>query len=165
MARRKPRTISCASTGTFNESHSVSAIYNFYDGVQSRCSDADPNEFEFANHCYDKGSESETYTLIVDSQWSDALSTQFYYTDTRMDDSQVTVGPKDIGDHQINLNGFDNFIYLGADDSRQANSLFTDSTLLKFSGQYLVGDHVISGGFETEELEVFNIFVQALGWW
>jgi len=143
-----------------NDSHSVSAIYNYYDGVQSRCSDGDSNEFEFANHCYNKGSVSETYTLIADSQWSDALSTQFYFTDTRMDDSQVTVGPKDIGDHQIFFNGFDDVIYLGADDSRQANSLFTDSQLLKFSAQFLAGDHLISGGFETEELEVFNIFVQ-----
>ena len=143
-----------------NDSHSVAAIYNYYDGVQSRSSDSDPFEFEFANHFYDKGSESTTYTLIADSQWTDSFSTQFYYNDTRMDDSQVTVGPKDIGDHQINLNGFDNVVYLGADDSRQANLLFTDSNLLKLSAQYLAGDHIISGGFETEELEVFNIFVQ-----
>ncbi|MDH3351221.1 MAG: carboxypeptidase regulatory-like domain-containing protein [Gammaproteobacteria bacterium] len=143
-----------------NDNHNLAAIYNDYDGVQSRSSDSDAFEFEFSNHFYDKGSVSETYTLILDSQWNDALSTQLYFTDTRMDDSQVTVGPKDIGDHQINVNGFSNVIYLGADDSRQANKLFTDSQLLKLSGQYLVGDHVISAGIETEELEVFNIFVQ-----
>jgi len=143
-----------------NDNHSVAAIYNDYDGVQSRSSDSDPFEFEFSNHFYDKGSASETYTLIFDSQWTDAFSTQLYYNDTRMDDSQVTVGPKDIGDHQINLNGFDNIIYLGADDSRQANKLFTDSNLLKLSAQFLAGDHVITAGYETEELEVFNIFVQ-----
>jgi hypothetical protein len=143
-----------------NDKHSIAAIYNDYEGVQSRSSDSDSYEFEFSNHFYDKGSISKTTTLIFDSQWTDALSTQFYYTDTRMDDSQVTVGPKDIGDHQINVNGFSNVIYLGADDSRQANKLFTDSTLFKLSGQYLVGDHVVSAGFETEELEVFNIFVQ-----
>ncbi len=143
-----------------NDNHNVAAIYNDYDGVQSRSSDSDPFEFEFSNHFYDKGSVSETYTLILDSQWTDSFSTQLYYTDTRMDDSQVTVGPKDIGDHQINVNGFDNIIYLGADDSRQANKLYTDSKLLKLSGQFLVGDHVITAGYETEELEVFNIFVQ-----
>ena len=143
-----------------NDSHNVAAIYNDYDGVQSRSSDSDPFEFEFSNHFYDKGSVSKTYTLILDSQWNDAFSTQLYYNDTRMDDSQVTVGPKDIGDHQINVNGFDNIIYLGADDSRQANKLFTDSQLLKLSGQFLVGDHIFTAGYETEELEVFNIFVQ-----
>jgi hypothetical protein len=143
-----------------SDMHDAALIYNFYDGVQLRGSDGDPNEFEFANHHYNKGSESETFTMILDSQWSDALSTQLYYSDSRMDDSQVTAGPKDIGDYQINIGNFENFVYLGADDSRQANSLFTDSQFLKLSAQYLVGDHVISGGFESEDLEVFNIFVQ-----
>lgn len=142
--------------------HSIAGIYNYYDGAQDRSSDSDPSEFEFSNHFYVKGSVSETYTAIFDSQWSDALSTQIYYTDTRMDDSQVTVGPKDIGDHQIELGSFPNqkVIYIGADDSRQANKLYTDSQLLKLSGQYLAGDHIISAGYEREELEVFNIFVQ-----
>jgi len=142
-----------------NDMHNLAVIYNDYDGVQSRSSDSDPNEYEFADHFYNKGSVSKTTTVIFDSQWNDALSTQVYYTDTRMDDSQVTVGPKSPGDHQIFTDGFSNKIYLGADDSRQANSLFTDSQLLKLSAQYLVGDHVFSGGFETEELNVFNIFV------
>jgi hypothetical protein len=142
--------------------HSIAGIYNFYEGSQDRSSDSDPNEFEFSNHFYVKGSKSETYTAIIDSQWTDALSTQIYYSDTRMDDSQVTVGPKDIGDHQIEIGAFpnQNIIYLGADDSRQANSLYTDAQLLKLSAQYLAGDHIISAGYEHEELEVFNIFVQ-----
>jgi len=77
-----------------------------------------------------------------------------------MNDSQVTIGPNDIGDHQINVNGFDNIVYIGADDSRQANLLYTDSQLFKLSAQFLAGDHIISAGYESEELEVFNIFVQ-----
>ena len=144
------------------DGHSLAGIYNYYDGAQDRSSDSDPNEFEFSNHFYVKGSESETYTLILDSQWNDAFSTQVYYTDTRMDDSQVTVGPKDIGDHQIEIGSFPNqkVIYVGADDSRQANQLYTDSKLLKLSGQYLAGDHIVSAGYEREDLDVFNIFVQ-----
>jgi hypothetical protein len=108
--------------------HSLTGIYNYYDGFEFRASDDDSNEFEFANHFYVKGAESETTTLWLDSQWTDAFSTQIYYTDTRMNDSQVTVGPKEMGDHQIDIDSF-NTVYLGADDSRQANSLFTDSKL------------------------------------
>lgn len=142
------------------DSHDLAVIYNFYDGSQDRSSDSDSNEFEFANHFYNKGSESETSTVIFRSQWTDAFSTELFYTDTRMDDSQVTIGPKDVGDHQINVDGFNNVMYLGADDSRQANNLFTDSQLFKLSGQVLAGDHVMSFGYEREELQVFNIFVQ-----
>ncbi len=141
-----------------NGDHSLTGIYNYYDGFETRASDNDSNEFEFANHFYVKGAESETTTLWLDSQWTDAFSTQVYYTDTRMNDSQVTVGPKEMGDHQIDL-GF-NTIYLGADDSRQANRLFTDATLIKLSGLWLAGNHAFSMGYEREELRVFNIFVQ-----
>jgi hypothetical protein len=141
-----------------NGDHSMTGIYNYYDGFETRASDADSNEFEFANHFYTKGAESETTTLWLDSQWTDAFSTQVYYTDTRMNDSQVTVGPKEMGDHQIEIGN--NTVYLGADDSRQANRLFTDASLLKLSGRWLAGNHDFSVGYEREELRVFNIFVQ-----
>jgi hypothetical protein len=97
-------------------------------------------------------------TYILSSQWNDVFSTELFYTDTRMDDSQVTIGPKDVGDHQISINR--DVVYLGADDSRQANNLFTDAQYLKISGQFLAGNHVLSVGYEREELQVFNIFVQ-----
>ena len=152
-----------------NDEHNLALIYNYYDGLQNRNSDgypdSDPNEFEFANHRYSKGSISESYTAIFRSQWTDSLSTEFYYTDSRMDDAQVTDGPKDMGDHQIQVGGlFQNTVYLGADDSRQANSLFTDTQYAKISAELLVGDHILSAGYSAEDIEVFNIFVaQSVG--
>jgi hypothetical protein len=141
-----------------NDFHSLTGVYNYYDGFELRASDADSNEFEFANHFYTKGAESKTSTIWLDSQWTDSFSTQVYYTDTRMNDSQVTVGPKAMGDHQIEIGS--NTVYLGADDSRQANRLFTDAELFKLSGLWLAGNHAFSVGYEREELRVFNIFVQ-----
>jgi len=138
--------------------HSLTGIYNYYDGAQTNASDNDSDEFEFPNHFYTKGAESTTTTLWLDSQWTDAFSTQIYYTDTRMNDSQVTVGPKEMGDHQIDFNN--GTVYLGADDSRQANSLFTDAKMFKLQGLWLAGDHAFSAGYEREELTVFNMFVQ-----
>jgi outer membrane receptor for ferrienterochelin and colicin len=143
---------------SINENHNLSAIYNYYDGFQDRSSDGDQNEFEFANHFYVKGSESETTTLKLSSQWNDALSTEFFYSQNTMDDSQVTTGPADFGDFQISL-GRDT-VYLGADDSRQANALNTESEFFRGVATYLVGDHVITAGFESEELTIFNQFVQ-----
>ena len=77
-----------------------------------------------------------------------------------MNDSQVTVGPKDFADMQISIGGRDGTVYLGADDSRQANSLDTESEYLKLSANYLTGDHVITAGYERETIDIFNIFVQ-----
>jgi len=141
-----------------NDDHNLALIYNYYDGFQDRASDSDSNEFEFANHYYVKGSESETTTLKLASQWTDALSTELFYSHNEMIDSQVTKGPKDFGDFQIDIGN--NTVYLGADDSRQANALNTESDYLRIVGTYLLGDHVITAGYETEELTIFNQFVQ-----
>jgi hypothetical protein len=80
-----------------------------------------------------------------------------------MDDSQVTVGDKEFGDIQITVeeaDGTRNTVYVGADDSRQANSLDTEQELIKLSANWLVGDHVLTAGYERETLDIFNIFVQ-----
>ncbi len=141
-----------------NDDHNFALIYNYYDGFQDRDSDGDSSEFEFANHFYTKGAESETITAKLTSQWTDAFSTEVFYSQNEMNDSQVTKGPKDFGDFQININR--DVVYLGADDSRQANALNTDSEFFKLTAQYLVGDHVITAGYERETLQIFNQFVQ-----
>jgi len=141
-----------------SENHNATLIYNYFDGFQNRDSDGDRNEYEYANHFYTKGAESETTTLILNSQWTDAFSTEIFASTNEMNDSQVTVGPQQMGDHQISYGS--NTIYLGADDSRQANKLSTSSDFYKFVGKWLAGNHVITAGYEREELEIFNIFVQ-----
>ena len=135
-------------------------IYNTFDGPQLRSSDSDPNEFEFPNHFYVKGAEMETTTLQLNSQWTDNLSTEIYYSMAEMQDSQVTVGPPDFADMQISIGGRDGTVYLGADDSRQANALNWEADYLKLNMEYLTGDHVITAGYEREALDVFNLFVQ-----
>jgi len=141
-----------------NDRHNAALIYNYFDGYQLRDSDGDSEEFEFANHFYTKGAESETITAKLNSQWTDAFSTEVFISSNEMNDSQVTVGPKDFGDHQISIGR--NTVYLGADDSRQANKLNTESDFIKINAQYLTGNHFITAGYESEELQIFNQFVQ-----
>ncbi|MGD9661390.1 MAG: TonB-dependent receptor, partial [Porticoccaceae bacterium] len=141
-----------------NDRHSASVIYNGYEGVQDRASDSDSNEFEFANHFYQKGAEITSTSVILASQWTDAFSTQVFFSRSEMDDSQITVGDKDFAEVQIRVDG--NTVFLGADDSRQANELSTESTFFKLNAQYLAGDHILSAGYEQEKLDIFNLFVQ-----
>ncbi len=141
-----------------NDQHRASFIYNRFEGVENRSSDGDSFEFEFSNHFYDKGSDLDTYVLKLNSNWNDRLSTEVFLGRNELDDSQVTVGDPDFGDFQINI-GRDK-VYLGADDSRQGNDLNYTSNLIKLNMQYLAGDHVITAGFERDELDVFNLFVQ-----
>jgi hypothetical protein len=145
---------------SINQQHRLDAIFNYFDGFEDRASDNDPDEFEFANHFYQKGAKSQTFTVKLTSQWTNQFSTELFLSRNTMDDSQVTVGPKDFGDFQISIGGRDGVVYLGADDSRQANALDTSSNFIKLAGQYLAGRHVLSGGYERESLTIFNQFVQ-----
>jgi len=138
--------------------HNVSFIYNYYDGAQDRDSDGDPGEFEFANHYYVKGSNTKTYTVKIASHWTDAFSTELFASRNSMDDSQVTVGPKDFAEMQIYFGS--DIVYIGADDSRQANALNTDTDFFRLSGQLLAGNHVFTGGYDFEKNTIFNQFVQ-----
>jgi hypothetical protein len=143
-----------------NDMHNAALIYNYFDGFQLRDSDGDDNEFEFANHYYTKGAEAETFTVKLSSQWTDAFSTELFYSNSTMDDSQVTVGDGGFADSQISIGGRTGTVYLGADDSRQANSLNTEVEYIKLAANYLAGDHVITAGYDREVLDIFNIFVQ-----
>ena len=143
-----------------NDQHRASLIYNYFDGFQLRDSDGDDDEFEFANHFYTKGAESETITLKLTSQWTDALSTEVFYSSSEMNDSQVTVGNPEFADMQISVGGRDGVVYLGADDSRQSNKLDTQSDYFKLSANYFIGNHIITAGYDREDLEIFNLFVQ-----
>ncbi len=145
-----------------NDDHNAAVIYNYYDGFQLRDSDGDPEEFEFANHFYKKGAENEQITFKLNSQWTDRFSTEIFYNTSEMKDAQVTVGPKDFGDHQITLETPEGrrTVYLGADDSRQANRLSYEADYLKLTAEFALDNHVISGGYDREVLDVFNIFVQ-----
>ncbi|MFM1897506.1 MAG: hypothetical protein RLZZ385_2580 [Pseudomonadota bacterium] len=141
-----------------NQNHDAALIYNYYDGIEDRASDSSSNQYAFANHFYKKGAISETTTLRLTSQWTNNFSSEVFISQNTMDDSQVTVGPKDFAEFRIALGS--NTVYLGADDSRQANALNTESNFYKLVGEYLLGDHIITGGYEQDALTVFNQFVQ-----
>ncbi len=141
-----------------NDDHRATFIYNKFEGSAQQGSDNDDNEFEFANHFYNRGSDLETSILRFSSQWTDSLSTELFLSRQENTAIQQTIGDPEFGDFQISI-GRDT-VYLGADDSRQSNGLTYDSNLIKFNLQYLTGNHIITAGFERDELDIFNLFVQ-----
>lgn len=141
-----------------NANHRAALTYNWNDGGNLRESDGGNDTYEFSNHFYNRGTELKSTVAEIYSDWTDNFSTEFRAGYSEVVTSQVTLGPKDIGEIRILHNGAR--IFLGADDSRQANALNYDTTFFKLAGTYFWGDHVITGGFEREELSVFNMFVQ-----
>ena len=151
-----------------NDQHRANINYTFNDGNVIRESDGDSNEFEFSNHYYDQAIELESYVASFFSDWTDNFSTELRIGTLEVDQSVIPLGGTDFGEVQIRTafdhdgDGVDSraTVYLGADDSRHANKLKYQTDTLKLAGTYLYGDHVITAGFEFEQLDVFNLFIQ-----
>jgi hypothetical protein len=51
-------------------------------------------------------------------------------------------------------------VYLGTDDSRHTNFLNYEALSFKLAGNYTMGDHLLTAGYEQDDLDVYNLFIQ-----
>ncbi len=152
-----------------NEDHRASYTYNYNDGFNWSESDSDDDEFEFSDHYYERGAELKTHTAAVFSNWNDKFSTEVRYSNLKLDNRQQSRNSSSgmIGEIQIRTFNVDETgavnratVYLGGDDSRQSNKLNYESNSFKLGGLYEMGDHLLTFGYELDDLEIFNLFVQ-----
>ena len=145
-----------------SDNHRASVTYNHNDGNNITGSDRDPDEYEFFDHYYLRGTTIDSYSGQLFSSWTDNFSTEFRISYTKNDTRQESIDGTDFGEVQIRTfnNGEQATVYLGADDSRQSNKLDTETFSMKFKADYSWNNHLFTAGYEREELDVFNLFVQ-----
>ncbi len=106
---------------------------------------------------YNINEKLDAYSLRLFSDWTDSFSTEF------------KLGYKDVENRQISINGITpdfavftaggGFIGAGGDRFRHTNELDNKSRLIKLKGDYVVGDHIITAGWEQEKYTVRNLFL------
>lgn len=156
-----------------NDQHRFALTYNYNDGNNFAQSDGDSDEFEFSSHLYERGAELESFIGVLYSDWTDKFSTEIRVSRTKLDNLQRsmygdgTPGGNDFGEIIIRMandpdDNSDNLaVYLGSDDSRQANDLDWDATSIMFRGNYYFDNgHTLTFGYENDKLDIFNLFVQ-----
>ena len=156
-----------------NDSHRFALTYNYNDGNNFAESDGDSDEFELSSHLYERGAELESFVGVLYSDWTDKFSTEIRISRTKLDNLQRsmygdgTPGGNDFGEIKIELGNDtesdddDLTVYLGSDDSRQANDLDWDATSIMLRGNYYFDNgHTLTFGYESDKLEIYNLFVQ-----
>lgn len=153
-----------------NDDHRAAYTYTYNDGFNNSESDDDSDEFEFLNHLYERGAELNSHVGQLFSSWGDNFTTELRVSYQELDNRQIPLGGTEFGEVQIDtFNDPDGpgpispqqaTVYLGADDSRHANKLFYETSNYKLAGTYTLGDHAITGGYEREDLDIFNMFIQ-----
>ncbi len=143
-----------------NDNHRASFVYNYNDGFRLDQSDERNNSLTLSNHFYKVGAELNSMVASLWSDWSDNFSTEIRVGKIELDNTQQSLdADSGFGEIQIErLNG--NTLFIGPDDSRQSNELNWENQTAKFSGIYYMDNHTISGGYEYENLTVFNLFMQ-----
>lgn len=155
-----------------NENHRASYSYSYNDGYSWGQADGDDTEFEFSDHYYERGAELKTQTGALFSNWTDQFSTELRISQQKLDNRQISrSGVRDLGVFgEVRIETYNDSdgdgiysqanVYLGTDDSRQANKLNYKSMNYKFAANYEIGDHLLTAGYELDDLDVFNLFIQ-----
>jgi len=143
-----------------NDDHRASLVYNYNDGFRLDQSDERNNSVTLYNHFYKVGAKLNSVVGSLYSDWSDNFSTEVRIGNITLDNTQRSLdADSGFGEIRIdNVNGAD--VFLGPDDSRQSNDLNWESQTVKIAGTYFLDNHTITGGYEYENLEVFNLFMQ-----
>ena len=155
-----------------NDDHRLEGSYAKLDETTIIGDDIGPGsrgEFTFSDNFHTRGSDSETVALRFYSNWTDRLSTEFRYSTQEVNDIQDPLGGGEaqtanpIPRIQIGLpfgnEFFGSQFTSGPGTFRSANKLNTTKDQLKLKADYQFGDHLITGGYEYETLDVFNLFI------
>ncbi|WP_024611126.1 TonB-dependent receptor [Pseudoalteromonas sp. TB64] len=143
-----------------NEDHRANLIYNHNDGFTLSQSDTGSTRLSLDSHFYEQGAELNSIIASLYSDWSDNFSTEIRLGKSELDARVESLdAASSFGEFQIDTDD-GGTVYLGPDDSRQSNDLNYDTITAKIAGTYYLDQHTITAGYEYEELEVFNQFVQ-----
>ncbi|HBO13778.1 MAG TPA: cell envelope biogenesis protein OmpA, partial [Halieaceae bacterium] len=136
----------------------LALTYMYNDSTNATPSDGENIEFEFSDHFYNRGAELNSYIASLYSDWTDNFSTEVRIARTEVDFVQVPRAGDAFGEIRVELDDVD--IYLGGDDSRHANELEYTIDQFVARGRYHGGSHTITGGYEREAYDIFNLFYQ-----
>ncbi|MEQ8263801.1 TonB-dependent receptor [Pseudohaliea sp.] len=136
----------------------LALTYMYNDSTNATPSDGENIEFEFSDHFYDRGAELNSYIASLYSDWTDNFSTEVRIARTEVDFVQVPRAGDAFGEIRVELDDVD--VYLGGDDSRHANELEYTIDQFVARGRYQLGSHTITGGYEREAYDIFNLFYQ-----
>ena len=140
-----------------NDTHRAALTYNYNDGFALDQSDED--EITFDSHFYERGAEFTSLVGALYSDWTEDFSTELRVESSELDNRQISLdADSGFAEARIEIDNTD--VYIGPDDSRQSNDLDWENFSLKFAGTYYLENHKIIAGYEFEELDIFNLFMQ-----
>tara|TARA_R110002124_G_scaffold272782_1_gene442000 strand:+ start:2228 stop:5626 length:3399 start_codon:yes stop_codon:yes gene_type:complete len=123
---------------------------------------------------YLKEERLTTWNVQLNSQWTDAFSTELRYGYKETESTQIPVGGLSVGQVTVTVTDLPGVtagsgtpqIQFGADNFRHDNYLYSENTNVELIGRYNWGSHDFLAGVRNERRDFLNVFVsQSLGTW
>lgn len=138
-----------------NDEHRAVATYQVADG--DVLFDDFPEVAVLQSNRYNINEKLTALSVQLFSNWSENFSTELKIGSKDVENRQISVDTTN-PDFAITAPG-GGTIAAGGDRFRHANELDNESRLFKLKGDYQLGDHVITAGFEQEKYSVRNLFL------
>ena len=113
----------------------------------------------FLSDFYNFSQNVRTYTGILYSDWTPNFRTELSYERRTTDNVSNSLNGNDFAYFQVKTAG-GGTLFAGPNLSRQANALNELDQVARIRGTYTLGQHSILLGYEREQQDFFNIFVQ-----
>ena len=150
-----------------SEDHRIQGTYQYTNGntfTEGFSSTSNPS-LALPSQGYNRGERLEVWNVQLFSDWTQDFSTEIKVGRKTNDTTQAALAGNDFAQFEVELpqnvqaNGRIPSIFLGPDIFRHGNALANETLQLKIKGDYYLGDHLITAGYEMEDLDVFNLFV------
>ncbi|MFV3130588.1 TonB-dependent receptor [Niveispirillum sp. KHB5.9] len=161
-----------------SDAHRASFAYQRNEGNNIRdassSTSATPRTLSLQSNMYNYTQIMDSYSFQLFSDWSSDFSTEVKLARKEVDSLRLPLNGMGFGEMRISTlatgltpnNTNNGQVVIGPDISSHSNVLNTKTDSAKLKGTYLLGDHKITGGYEYENVDYYNLFLQrSLGYW
>jgi outer membrane receptor for ferrienterochelin and colicin len=116
------------------------------------------NRVSAPSQWYNRAITMESNSLQFFSDWNEWFSTEVKVARKEIESRQDSLFGTDFAEMQV-ATSEGGRVYLGPDEFRHANFLTNDLDQIKVKGNFFLGDHTLTAGYEREILDIFNVFL------
>ncbi|HEY5560078.1 MAG TPA: carboxypeptidase regulatory-like domain-containing protein [Steroidobacteraceae bacterium] len=116
------------------------------------------NRISAPSNWYNRAIVLDSYSAQLFSDWNEFFSTELKVARKEVEVRQDSLQGTDFAEMQIRT-PTGGTMFIGPDEFRHANYLTNDLDTIKLKGNFFLGDHTVTVGYEREMLDIFNVFV------
>jgi outer membrane receptor for ferrienterochelin and colicin len=116
------------------------------------------NTVSASSDWYNRAVTLDSTSLQLFSDWNEWFSTEFKIARKEVEVRQDSLNGTDFAEMRI-VTPSGGTMFIGPDAFRHANYLTNDLDAIKLKGNFFLGDHTLTVGYEREMLDIFNLFV------